>query len=115
MQIAHIFAANSAVGHSADTCLVQVSEILCSKASDQTPKQCLQLYNCTFVLHQLHCELLGKTSAGAYFHALFIHSPVQHEHLVVRLQMWRVKKAFSKVLMALQCAAMNTFTKREFG
>ena len=45
MQIAHIFAANSAVGHSADTCLVQVSEILCSKASDQTPKQCLQLYN----------------------------------------------------------------------
>ena len=81
VQIAHIFAANSAVGHSADfvACLVQVSEILYSKALDRSPKQCLQLYNCTFVLHQLHCELFGETSIGAYFHALFIHSPVQHE------------------------------------
>ena len=81
VQVAHIFAANSAVGPAADyvACLVQVSQILYSKDSNRSPKQCLQLYNCTFVLHQLHCELFGRSSVGLYFHALLIHSPVQHE------------------------------------
>ena len=86
VQVGHIFASCSAHGPASDlvTCLVQVSEILYSKDSDRSPKQCLQLYNCAFVVHQLHCELFGESSVGMYFHALLIHCPVQHEFVCSR-------------------------------
>ena len=97
VQVAHIFVACSAHGPVSDfvTCLVQVSEILYSKDSDRSPKQCLQLYNCAFVVHQLHCELFGESSVGTYFHALLVHCPVQHRLVC------RTKKGSLRVLKPL--------------
>ena len=44
-----------------------------------TPKQCLQFYNCAFIVHQLYCDLFGETKTGLYSHALLGHGPPQHE------------------------------------
>ena len=60
-------------------CLVQISKILYSKDANRTAKQCLQFYNCAFVSHALHLELFGETLNNMYFHALFVHGPMQHE------------------------------------
>ena len=60
-------------------CLVQISKILYSKDANRTAKQCLQFYNCVFVSHELHLELFGETLNNMYFHALFVHGPMQHE------------------------------------
>ena len=81
VEIAHIFASSSAQGPAFDfiNYLVQIGRILYGKDCDRSPKQCLQLYNCTFMLHQLHCSLFGEASLSTYFHALLIHCPVQHE------------------------------------
>ena len=100
VQVAHIFVACSACGPVSDfvTCLVQVSEILYSEDSDRSPKQCLQLYNCAFVVHQLHSELFSESSVGTYFHALLVHCPVQHK-LVCRM-----KKGSLRVLKPLPSA-----------
>ena len=59
--------------------LVQISKILYSKDANRTAKQCLQFYNCAFVSHELHLELFGETLNNMYFHALFVHGPMQHE------------------------------------
>ena len=60
-------------------CLVQISRILYSTDASRSPKQCLQFYNCAFIVHELHLELFGDTLTGLYFHALLMHGPVQHE------------------------------------
>ena len=60
-------------------CLVQLSNILYSKDSNRSPKQCLQFYNCAYIVHELHCELFGDTMISNYFHALLVHGPMQHE------------------------------------
>ena len=86
VEIAHIFASHSASGHASDfiTCLAQVSRILYSKDSDRSPKQCLQFYNCAYMVHELHRVLFGEAHTSLYFHALLIHGPVQHEILCCR-------------------------------
>ena len=58
--------------------LVQISKILYARDCHRTPKQCLQFYNCAFIVHQLHCDLFGETKTGLYFHALLGHGPPQH-------------------------------------
>ena len=60
-------------------CLVQISKILYSLDMSQSPKQCLQFYNCAFTVQELHLELFGMAMATQYFHALLLHGPQQHE------------------------------------
>lgn len=81
VEVAHIFVSNASRGPAFEfiTYLVQLSKILYSRDSSRSPKQCLQLYNCTFIIHQLHCKLFGEALTSSYFHALLIHCPVQHE------------------------------------
>ena len=59
--------------------LVQISKILYSLDMSRSPKQCLQFYNCTFTVHELHLELFGTAMATQYCHALLLHGPQQHE------------------------------------
>ena len=81
LEVAHIFVETPAQGLVSDlvACVIQIPEILYSKDSERSPKQCLKLYNYAFVVHQLHYEQFGESSVGTYFHALLIHCPVQHE------------------------------------
>ena len=51
---------------------------------NRTPKQCLQYYNCAFLIHELHLELFGSPMTTMYFHALLIHGPQQHEAVCSR-------------------------------
>ena len=60
-------------------CLVKISKILYSLDVNQSPKQCLQFYNCAFTVHELHLELFGTAMATQYFYALLLHGPQQYE------------------------------------
>ena len=59
--------------------LVRIFKILYSSDCHRTPKQCLQFYNCAFIVHQLHSDFFGEMKTGLYFHALLGHGPLQHE------------------------------------
>jgi hypothetical protein len=60
-------------------CLVEISKILYSLDESRSPKQCLQFYNCAFMVHEFHLELFGSAMTTQYFHALLLHGPQQHE------------------------------------
>ena len=72
VDVAHIFVSNPSQDLALEfiTYLVQLSKILYSKDSSRSPKQWLELYNCTFMIHQLHCELFDQALTSSYFHAL---------------------------------------------
>ena len=76
IQVAHILV------QTVPLALLQTSSLaLCKylKSFIQRNKIAVQYSVCSFVLHQLLCELFGETSVGVYFHALLVHCPVQHE------------------------------------
>ena len=85
IEVAHLMAQSNSQSQAVCTLrkyilyLVQISKILYSKDANRTAKQCLQFYNCAFVSHELHLELFGETLNNMYFHALFVHGPMQHE------------------------------------
>ena len=114
VDVAHIFA-KSMQGPQTKTifdfvsCLVQISRILYSKDSDRSPKQCLQFYNCAFMLHQLHCDLFGE-STSIYFHALLTHCPVQHEVVCSRSTN---TEAEERIFKSAEAAAKCTDRKPE--
>ena len=84
IEIAYVFGKRAKTAETAPVriyveCLVQISRILYSLDVNRTPKQCLQYYNCAFLIHELHLELFGSAMTTMYFHALLIHGPQQHE------------------------------------
>ena len=70
---------------------VKISEILYSSTEKRTPKSILQLYNCTWLHHEL-CrnifthfhEISYSRLFGSYLHALVIHCPIQYELTCLR-------------------------------
>ena len=68
---------------------IQISRLFYSPAHNRTPRQILQLYNCTWVHHKLCYELFQKFYAGMtrekmfglYLHAIVAHAPLQFEIL----------------------------------
>jgi len=60
----------------------KISEILYASENKQTPKAVLQLYNCTWMHHELCLHLFvnpkestTKAMFGTYLHALLVHAP----------------------------------------
>ena len=89
IEIAYVFGKRAKTAETAPVriyveCLVQISRILYSLDVNHTPKQCLQYYNCAFLIHELHLELFGSAMTTMYFHALLIHGPRQHEAVCSR-------------------------------
>ena len=106
VEVAHISASHSENSPASNfiTCLVQVSRILYSKESDRSPKQCLQYYNCAYMVHELHCALFGEAHTSLYFHALLIHGPVQHEIVCCRsTNTESVERIFKSAESAAKC------------
>ena len=71
--------------------LVKISQILYSRDCCRTPKTVLQLYNVTWLHHELCRELIPtphtKTREklyGVYFHALIVHAPLQYQMVCLR-------------------------------
>lgn len=70
---------------------VKISEILYSPDDKRTSKSILQLYNCTWLHHEL-CKTIFTNLHdityprlfGSYLHALVVHSPVQYEVVCLR-------------------------------
>jgi hypothetical protein len=70
---------------------VKISEILYSEDEKRTPKSILQLYNCTWLHHEL-CRAIFTALHdisyprlfGSYLHALVMHAPVQYEVVCLR-------------------------------
>ncbi len=70
---------------------VKMSELLYSTHSHRTPKSVLQLYNCSWLHHELCCELIGDPKEqtlqrlfGVYLHSLVVHAPPQYELVCLR-------------------------------
>lgn len=71
--------------------VVKISEVLYSADDKRTSKSILQLYNCTWMHHEL-CksiftnlhEISYPRLFGSYLHALAVHSPVQYEVVCLR-------------------------------
>ena len=64
---------------------VKISERLYSSCDKRTPKSILQLYNCTWLHHELCKSLFTKPndisygkSFGLYLHSLVAHAPRQY-------------------------------------
>ena len=89
-----------------------IKKSLYSKDSSRSPKQCLQLYNCTFMIHQLHWELFGQALTSSYFHALLIYCPVQHE-LVCSRSAKRRAESEERIFKGAEAAAKCTDRKPE--
>lgn len=69
----------------------QISQILYASEEKRTPKAVLQLYNCTWVHHELCLKLFPHPSKctrqalfGIYLHALIVHAPVLYEVVCLR-------------------------------
>ena len=66
---------------------IQISRLLYLPAELRSPKKILQMYNCTWVHHELCREIFTQFHAGMtrekmfgnYLHALVAHAPVQYE------------------------------------
>ena len=70
---------------------VKISEILYSTYEKRTPKSILQLYNCTWLHHEICKSIFTNphdTSYtkffGTYLHALVAHGPIQYEVVCLR-------------------------------
>ena len=71
--------------------LVKISQILYLPESGRNPKTVLQLYNVTWLHHELCCELIPNPNAqardrlyGTYFHDLVVHAPIQYQMVCLR-------------------------------
>ena len=70
---------------------VKISERLYSSSDKRTPKTIMQLYNCTWLHHEL-CKILFVTPKdisygkyfGVYLHSLVAHAPMQYEIICLR-------------------------------
>ena len=68
--------------------LVKISEILYASECNCTPKSVLQLYNITWLHHELCCDLPNpkvltrEKLYGVYFHDLVVHAPPPQHQLV---------------------------------
>ena len=65
---------------------VKISERLYSSDLKRTPKNILQLYNCTWLHHELCKSLFTKPKEityeklfGLYLHSIAVHAPLQYE------------------------------------
>jgi len=68
-----------------------MSEILYASEDKRTPKAILQLYNCTWMHHELCLHLFvnpkkstTKAIFGTYLQALLVHAPLQYEVVCLR-------------------------------
>ena len=67
--------------------VVRISELLYLPEKKRTPRRILQLYNCTWLHHELcstlftifHGDMSRSKLFGAYLHALVVHAPTQLE------------------------------------
>ncbi len=67
--------------------IVKISQILYLTDSLRTPKTVLQLYNTSWLHHELCRELIPKPKDrlyGAYFHDLVVHAPPQYQIVCLR-------------------------------
>ena len=71
--------------------VVRMSAILYSQDSRHNPKMILRLYNCSWLHHELCCDLLScpklQTRShlfGAYLHSLVVYAPPQYELVCLR-------------------------------
>ena len=71
--------------------LVKICELLYASESSRTPRSVLQLYNVTWLHHELCCDLLPNPRVltrerlyGVYFHDLVVHAPSQYEIVCLR-------------------------------
>ncbi len=71
--------------------LVKISQILYLPDSCRTPTTVLQLYNVTWLHHELCCELIPTPHTqtrdrmyGLYLHALTVHAPIQYQMVCLR-------------------------------
>lgn len=71
--------------------LIKISELLYASECNRTPKSVLQLYNVTWLHHELCCELLPSPKVltreklyGVYFHDLVVHAPPQYQLVCLR-------------------------------
>ena len=71
--------------------VVTISQILYLRSLERSPKKVLQLYNCTWLHHEL-CSTLFSTPRkqtlnhlfGVYLHDLVVHAPLQYENVFLR-------------------------------
>ncbi len=73
------------------TTIVKISELLYLPEIQRNPKTVLQLYNVTWLHHELCCKLIPtpKTQSrekfyGIYLHDLVVHSPLQYQMVSLR-------------------------------
>jgi hypothetical protein len=73
------------------TTIVHASHSLYLNASYHSPKKVLQLYNCTWLHHELCYTLLENPRKqtlqhlfGVYLHDLVVHAPPQYEIVCLR-------------------------------
>ena len=73
------------------TTAVKLSEILYLKDSKRTPKRILQLYNCSWLHHELCIHFMSPPKLqnvthffGQYLHDLVVHAPPQYEVVCLR-------------------------------
>ena len=70
--------------------IIRVSEVLYSSDEERTPRQVLQLYNNTWLHHELCRDLLTNVTSsrtntfGIYLHALSTHAPQQYELVTLK-------------------------------
>ena len=71
--------------------LVKISEILYAKNASRSPKAVLQLYNVTWMHHELCCDLIPNPKEqtrqklyGVYLHDLVTHAPTQYQIICLR-------------------------------
>ncbi len=70
---------------------VKISQIFYASEEKRSPKAVLQLYNCTWLHHELCQQLIPhprdcskRAFCGTYLHALVVHAPVQYEVVCLR-------------------------------
>lgn len=71
---------------------LRISELIYSTDEKRTPRRVLQLYNCTWLHHELCSELFSSFHGdlnrnkffGSYLHSLVVHAPIQLEIISLR-------------------------------
>ena len=71
--------------------VVKIAQLLYLQESDRNPRTVLQLYNATWLHHELCCQLIPtpKTQSrerfyGIYLHDLVVHAPMQYQMVCLR-------------------------------
>ena len=89
-------------------CLVQISKILYSLDMSQSPKQCLQFYNCAFTVHLLFMNSTWSCLVLSWLHSTFmLYCCMVHSNMklfVAALSIQKMKNDFSSLLQMLPSA-----------